>query len=87
MEKVILVISDQHIPHHHQDMIPFLTAIKKKYKPDRIVHIGDECDKHGLKYFPFNGINEWNGPAIKVAYTEYENVVKHFDIKNLNTYH
>ena len=48
MNKTILVISDTHIPYHHPDLIPFLKALKTKYKPDRIVHIGDECDKHGL---------------------------------------
>ena len=48
MNKAILIISDTHIPYHHPDMLDFLKAIKKKYKPDKIVHIGDECDKHGL---------------------------------------
>lgn len=48
MNKAILIISDTHIPYHHPDMLDFLKTIKKKYKPDKIVHIGDECDKHGL---------------------------------------
>ena len=48
MNKRILIISDTHAPYHHPDLIPFLKGIKKKYNPDRIVHIGDECDKHGL---------------------------------------
>ena len=50
MEKVILVISDQHIPHHHIDMLDFLRAIKKKYKPTRILNIGDEIDGHAISY-------------------------------------
>ena len=50
MEKCILVISDQHIPHHHQDMMAFLRAIKKKYKPTRILNIGDEVDSHAISY-------------------------------------
>lgn len=48
MNKSILIISDTHIPYHHKDLLPFLKAIKKKYKPDRIVHIGDEVDKHAM---------------------------------------
>ena len=48
--RCILIISDTHCPYHHEDLIPFLTAIKKKYKPDRVVHIGDETDKHGLNF-------------------------------------
>ena len=50
MNKSILVISDTHIPYHHKDLIPFLAAIKKFYKPDRVVHIGDELDKHALSF-------------------------------------
>lgn len=50
MFKSILIISDTHIPYHHPDLIPFLTKIKKKYKPDKIVHIGDEIDKHAMSF-------------------------------------
>ena len=42
MNKRILIISDTHCPYHHPDLIPFLKSLKKKYKPDRIIHIGDE---------------------------------------------
>lgn len=48
MNKSILIISDTHIPYHHKDLLPFLKTIKKKYKPDRVVHIGDEVDKHAM---------------------------------------
>ncbi len=48
--KCILVISDTHCPYHHPDLLPFLSSIRRKYKPDRVVHIGDECDKHGLNF-------------------------------------
>jgi len=46
----ILVISDTHCPYHHPDTIKFLTAIKAKYKPDRVIHIGDELDNHAMSY-------------------------------------
>lgn len=42
----ILWISDLHIPFHHQDAFAFLEAIKKKYKPTRIISAGDEVDNH-----------------------------------------
>jgi hypothetical protein len=48
--KRILIISDQHMPYHHQDMFKFLTAMKKKYKPTRIINIGDEVDGHGISF-------------------------------------
>ena len=48
--KSILVISDTHAPFEHVDTIKFLTAIKAKYKPDRVIHIGDEIDSHAMSY-------------------------------------
>ena len=50
MEKCILVISEQHKPYHHPQMMDFLKAVKKKYKPTRIVNIGDELDHHALSF-------------------------------------
>ena len=50
MFKSLLIISDTHIPYHHPDLIPFLTKVKKEYKPDKIVHIGDEIDKHAMSF-------------------------------------
>ena len=48
----ILVISDTHAPYHHPDTLKFLTAIKDKYDPDRVVHIGDELDNHAMSFHP-----------------------------------
>ena len=39
--KKILVISDLHIPYHHKDSFNFLKEIKKQYKQDTIINIGD----------------------------------------------
>ena len=67
MEKCILVISDQHAPHHHQDMMAFLRAIKKKYKPTRIVNIGDEIDGHAISYHSPNPDLSSAGDELKKA--------------------
>lgn len=48
--KAILVISDQHFPFHHRDLFSFLKALKKKYKFDCIVNIGDELDYHAISF-------------------------------------
>jgi len=48
--KSVLVISDLHIPYHHPDAFEFLTQLKKKYKPDLIVNIGDEIDQHSISF-------------------------------------
>ena len=48
MFKSILVISDLHIPYQHPDSFEFLKAIKKEFKPDFIVNIGDLLDFHAI---------------------------------------
>ena len=50
MNKSVLVISDQHFPFNHPDIISFLRAIKLKYKPDKIINIGDEVDYHAISF-------------------------------------
>ena len=40
----ILVISDLHFPNEHPDAIEFLKAIKRKYKPNFVIQIGDIVD-------------------------------------------
>lgn len=46
----ILVIPDLHCPHQHQDAVAFLTALKAKYKPTRVVCLGDEIDAHAMSF-------------------------------------
>ena len=46
--KRILVISDLHIPYHHKDSFNYLRAIKREYKPDFILNIGDLLDFHAI---------------------------------------
>ena len=48
MYERILVISDLHIPYHHTDSFNFLKQIKKRYKPDFVVNIGDMLDFHAI---------------------------------------
>ena len=48
----ILVISDTHFPYQHPDTVAFLREIQSHYKPDRVVHIGDEVDGHGISFHP-----------------------------------
>ena len=48
--KTILCISDLHFPYAHKDSLRFLAAIKKKYRPDKVVCLGDELDYHSLSF-------------------------------------
>lgn len=47
----ILVISDTQAPAQHPNTIEFLKHEAKLFKPDRIVHIGDELDLHNLSKY------------------------------------
>lgn len=44
----ILIIPDLHIPYHHIHSFKFLAAVKKKYRPDRVISLGDEIDGHSI---------------------------------------
>ena len=50
MFRSVLVVSDLHIPFHHPQAFDFLKAVKKKFKPDYVVNIGDELDCHALSF-------------------------------------
>lgn len=46
----ILFISDMHIPYHNKGLLPFLQKLKDKYKPTRVICLGDELDYHALSF-------------------------------------
>ena len=46
----VLIISDTHFPYHHPDTLEFLLYLSEKYNPTRVIHVGDELDKHALSY-------------------------------------
>lgn len=46
----ILTISDLHAPYQHPDALKFLTALKKKYKFDLVVNMGDLLDFHNISF-------------------------------------
>ena len=48
--KSILCISDLHCPYEHPDSFEFLKAVKQKYKPDKVVCLGDEVDHHAMSF-------------------------------------
>lgn len=52
--KSIVVISDMHHPYAHPDTVKFLAAVKSKFRPDKIVCIGDEVDFHAMSYHEHN---------------------------------
>lgn len=49
-DEVILVFGDLHIPYHKEGAIEFLDAVKKKYKPNKVICTGDEIDNHAMSF-------------------------------------
>lgn len=69
MNSRVLVIGDLHSPYMHKDAVPFLTAIKKKYKPDLVIQIGDEVDHHAMNFHDHD-------PDLPSAGDELERAIK-----------
>lgn len=67
--KSIVVLSDMHWPYAHPDTVPFLTAVKDKYKPDTVICIGDEADFHDSSFHD-------SDPELDSAGIELEKAIK-----------
>lgn len=76
--KSILVISDLHCPYQHPDVHAFLKAVKKKFKPDNVVCIGDEVDFHALSYHEHNPDLPSAGDELKKAIEALKPIYKLF---------
>lgn len=74
----MLVISDTHFPYAHPDVIAFLKAVKAKYKPDRVVHIGDEIDGHAWSFHPSDPDLASPGDELASAIQKLQPVYKMF---------
>ena len=84
--KRILVISDLHIPYHHKDSIEFLKEIKKQYKPDFVVNIGDLLDFHAINMHTHDPDLYSAGHELKLS-RKYVNLrYKVFDHRSYKTY-
>lgn len=62
----------------HPDVWKFLTAIKKKYSPDRIVQLGDEVDFHALSYHESDPDLDAAGPELEKAIRFLQPIYKLF---------
>ena len=76
--QAVLVISDLHIPYHHPDAFQFLSELKKKYKPDLIVNIGDELDHHAISMHEHNPDLMSAGDELKSSRTYIKELEKIF---------
>ena len=63
----ILVISDLHIPYHHVDALEFLAHLAEKYKPTRVICLGDELDKHAMSFHASDPDLKSSGDELKAS--------------------
>lgn len=74
----ILAIPDTQFPFAHQDVFEFLKAVKKKYKPDIIVHVGDEVDMCALGDWDSDPDGMSAGDELKAALKDMHKLYKIF---------
>lgn len=74
----ILLISDLHIPYHHQDALAFLQHLKNKYNPTRVICLGDELDQHALSYHDHDPDLPSAGDELKRALPTVKQLFKMF---------
>lgn len=69
-KEIVLAIPDLQAPFEHRDALPFVISVKRKYRPTKVVIIGDEADKHALSDYPVD-------PDGMSAGLELHNCVEH----------
>ena len=74
----ILILSDMHIPYNHPDLIPFLKAVNKKYKPTRVICVGDEVDKHAMSFHDSDPDLMSAGDELQAAIKQLQPIYKLF---------
>lgn len=45
---IVLAIPDLHVPFNHKDAFRFLSAVKRKYRPNEVINLGDLEDWHSI---------------------------------------
>lgn len=76
----ILIISDLHCPYQHKDTVAFLKAIKKKYKPTRVILSGDEIDNHAISFHDSDPDLDSAGAELEKAIEALEPIYKLFPV-------
>lgn len=79
----ILFISDMHIPYNHDNMLSFLSDLKDKYQPTRVVCVGDELDKAAMSFHDSDPDLPSAGDELRLALPVIKEVEKLFPVMDL----
>lgn len=74
----VLVISDLQVPFDRSDAIPFLKAVAKKHKIDRIIQIGDLVDEYSFSSYDHDPDAMSPGDEVKAAIWRLKQYYKAF---------
>lgn len=67
-----------HQPYSHPDTLVFLRMIKRKFRPDRVICLGDEVDHHALSYHESDPDLDSAGPELERAIAKLRPLYKLF---------
>ena len=79
----VLLISDLHVPFHHQDALEFLEHLKNKYKPTRVICLGDEVSLESNSYHEKNPDMPAAGCELKLALPVIAKLHKMFPLMDI----
>lgn len=48
--RIILCFGDNHFPDAHPDILKFIRALKYRFNPTRVIHLGDEINNNALSF-------------------------------------
>lgn len=73
-----LCIGDLHFPMAHPDVFDFLKAAKEKFKPTKVVSLGDEIDAHALSDYVHDPDGHSAGKEHELALVDLHKLYKIF---------
>lgn len=79
----ILIIPDQHAPYHHPDTLQFLAAVAAKYRPTRVINLGDETDGHALSFHDSDPNLDSAGPELAKARKFIQDLARMFPVQDI----
>jgi hypothetical protein len=83
----ILILSDLHAPYHHTNTLPFIEMLIDRYRPTRVISVGDEQDLHASSFHDSDVDLMSAGDELKAAQKfmkELEIMVPEMDIMSSN---
>lgn len=75
---IVLVIPDTHSPFMHEGALDFLSKLNREFKPDKVIHLGDEVDAAALSRFEKDPDGMSAGAEHRVALAQMKPLYKLF---------